>query len=303
MSAMGKRAAAQTYPIRAVARFTGLSVDTLRAWERRYQAVTPTRGDRGRTYTDADVDRLKRLAILVGRGHPIGTVAQLSAADLARLLDGSDAQAHTRDEPPAADLTGLLRALDRYDLNAVESVLARHAAVLPTRELVFAVILPLLRSLGDRWEARTLSPAQEHLVSAIVRSVLGGLLRSIARTDGLPRVVFATPAGERHELGLLCAAVLAAAAGYGVLYLGPDLPAADIAHATEMSGATSVVLATMTRGAVTRAEARQLARALSHVDLWLGGREAAALASEMGYGREIDTIDELVPMLTRHGRS
>lgn len=299
---MSKRAAAQSYPIRAVARFTGLSVDTLRAWERRYQAVAPTRGDRGRVYSDADIDRLKQLAILVERGHPIGTVASLSAGELTGLIDGSDAQAQIRDEPPAADLTGLLRALDRYDLAAIESVLARHAAVLPTRELVFAVILPLLRALGDRWEAGTLSVAQEHLVSAIIRSVLGGLLRSIARSDGSPRIVFATPAGERHELCLLCAAVLTASAGYGVLYLGPDLPAADIAHAAEISGATGVVLGTTTPGAVTRAEARQLAKALSHVDLWIGGREAAVLAAEIGYGRQVDTVDELVPMLTRHGR-
>jgi DNA-binding transcriptional MerR regulator len=300
MHPMTRRAAAQSYPIRAVARITGLSVDTLRAWERRYQAVVPKRGDRGRVYSDDDIDRLKRLAVLVERGHPIGTVANLSAGELTRLIDGSDALAATREESQGADLTALFRALDRYDLTAVESALARHAAVLPTRELIFAVILPLLRELGDRWEAGTLSPAQEHLVSAIVRSVLGGLLRSMARGDGTPRVVFATPAGERHELCLLCAAVLAAAAGYGVLYLGPDLPAADIAGAAKISGATSVVLGTTTPGAVTRAEARNLARALSGISLWIGGPEAASLATEIGYARAVATLDELLPQLSRH---
>jgi DNA-binding transcriptional MerR regulator len=300
---MTRRASTQLYPIRAVARITGLSVDTLRAWERRYEAVVPERGDRGRAYSDANVERLKQLAVLVERGHPIGTVASLSAAELTRLIDGSDALSTSDDESPNADLTTLFRALDRYDLPAVESVLARHAAVLPTRELVLAVILPLLRELGDRWEAGTLSPAQEHLVSAIVRSVLGGLLRSITRSEGSPRVVFATPVGERHELCLLCAAVLTASAGYSVLYLGPDLPAADIAHAAKISGATNVVLGTATPGAVTRAEARQLARALSDVELWIGGREAAALAAEIGFGREVGAVDELVPLLSRHGRA
>jgi DNA-binding transcriptional MerR regulator len=299
---MSRRAAAQSYPIRAVARLTGLSVDTLRAWERRYAAVVPKRGGRGRVYSDADVDRLKQLATLVERGHAIGTVASLSAAELTRLIEGSDALAAAREELPAADMTTLFRALDRYDLTAIESALARHAAVLPSRDLVFAVLLPVLRELGDRWESGRLSPAQEHLVSAIVRSVLGGLLRSIARGDGSPRVVFATPAGERHELCLLCAAVLAAAAGFGVIYLGPDLPAADIAHAVKTSGATSVVLATTTPGAVTRAEARHLARLLSDIELWIGGPEAAALISDVGYGREVAAVDELVPLLTRHSR-
>jgi DNA-binding transcriptional MerR regulator len=300
---MSRRAAAQSYPIRAVARITGLSVDTLRAWERRYQAVVPRRGARGRVYSDGDIERLRQLASLVERGHPIGTVASLSGGELARLIDGSDALAAARGETPAADLTTLFRALDRYDLAAIESALARHAAVLPTRELVFAVILPLLREIGDRWEAGTLSPAQEHLVSAIVRSVLGGLFRSIARTDGSPRVVFATPAGERHELCLLCGAVLAATAGYGVLYLGADLPAADIAHAAKISGAIGVVLGATTSRAVTRTEAKQLARVLADVDLWIGGPQAAALAAEIGHGRQVATLDELLPMLTRHGPS
>ena len=299
---MSRRTAAQRYPIRAVARITGLSIDTLRAWERRYEAVVPKRGERGRVYSDADVERLKRLAVLVERGHAIGTVAGLSTDELRRLIDGSNALAPGREQMPAADLTILLGALDRYDLAAIESALARHAAVLPTRELVFAVILPLLRELGDRWEAGALSPAQEHLVSAIVRSALGGLLRTIGTSDGSARAIFATPAGERHELCLLCAAVLAAAAGHSVLYLGPDLPAADIAHAAKIREARTVVLAATTPGVVTRAEVKQLTRELSDLDLWIGGPQARDLISQIGFGRSVDTLDDLLPVITRHRR-
>ena len=299
---MNRRAAARSYPIRAVARMTGLSVDTLRAWERRYEAVVPRRGERGRAYSDGDVARLQHLAALVERGHAIGSVAGLSTGDLRRLIDGSAASAGVRQEVPSADLTGLFRALDRYDLPGIESALARHAAVLPTRELVFAAVLPLLRQLGDRWQAGTLRPAQEHLVSAIVRSVLGGLLRSLARSGGSPPVVFATPAGERHELCLLCAAVLAAAAGHGVLYLGPDLPAGDIGHAARTGGASGVVLGATTPGTVTRTEAKRLARELSDTNLWIGGPQAAALAGEIGFGRQITSLDELIPSLGRDGR-
>ena len=298
-----RRTTEQRYPIRAVARITRLSVDTLRAWERRYEAVVPERDHRGRVYSEADITRLKQLALLVERGHAIGTIASLSARDLTSLIDSADALAATgRDQVPAADLIPMLRALDRYDLTTLESALARHAAVLPARELVFAVILPLLRELGARWQAGALSPAQEHLVSAIVRSALGGLLRSIG-TSGSPRVIFATPAVERHELCLLCAAVLAAAAGYGALYLGPDLPAADIAHAARASGAITVVLAATTPGVVTRGEAKQLARHLSGVDLWIGGPQAAALLRDIGFGQRVDTLEELLTLLARVPRA
>jgi DNA-binding transcriptional MerR regulator len=66
------------YPIRAVAKLTGLSIDTLRAWERRYAAVEPQRDDRGRLYSETDVRRLHLLRAAVERGHAIGRLATLS---------------------------------------------------------------------------------------------------------------------------------------------------------------------------------------------------------------------------------
>lgn len=291
------------YPIRAVSRMTGISVDTLRAWERRYEAVVPARSDRGRLYSDADVVRLQRLAELVKRGHAIGTIATLADRELERLVERTETQAASAgaDEAPAADLGALMDGLDRYDLLRIESNLNRFAAVLPPRDLVFAVIVPLLQEVGRRWEAGTLRPAQEHLVSAIVRSVLGGLLRATARPGATPRLVLATPSGERHELGLLCAALLAASAGYGVVYLGADLPAADIEHAVTEAGARIAMIGLTTPGAVPRAELRRLSKPPRGVELWVGGQESHALLPSLGArGRHVDGLAEVIPMLSRH---
>ena len=73
------------YPIRAVSRLTGIGIDTLRAWERRHDAVTPVRDERGRMYTDADVARLRLLRQAVEQGHSIGRLAGLTDTDLHRL--------------------------------------------------------------------------------------------------------------------------------------------------------------------------------------------------------------------------
>jgi methanogenic corrinoid protein MtbC1 len=283
---------------------TGLSADTLRAWERRYEAVVPERSDRGRLYSDADVARLRRLAELVARGHAIGTIAALSDAELDGLLRRGDALSARSSEPPAVvQVDTLMTALDRYDLEAIETILNRHAAVLLPRDLVFAVMLPLLREVGRRWESGTLRPSQEHLISAIVRSVLGGLLRATSRAGASPKIVFAAPAGERHELGLLSAALLAASAGYGVVYLGPDVPADDVAHAATVTGAQVVVMGATTPGAVARNDARTLARLPAGIELWVGGPEAAALLSATGHrARHVAGLDEVLPMLSRHAR-
>ena len=77
---------ATRYPIRAVAKTTGLSLDTLRAWERRYKAVVPERSERGRQYGAEDIDRLLLLGKLVEKGHAIGGIAALPNDDLKKLL-------------------------------------------------------------------------------------------------------------------------------------------------------------------------------------------------------------------------
>jgi DNA-binding transcriptional MerR regulator len=290
----------QGYPIRAVARMTGLSVDTLRAWERRYDAVVPGRSDRGRRYTDADVARLRRLGELVRRGHAIGTVAGLPDAELDRLIATTGAPADAAAGPAAADLGPVIDALDRYDLDAIEATLNRHAVVLPARDLVFAIVLPLLREIGRRWEAGTLRPSQEHLISAIIRSVLGGLLRVTSRPNASPKVVLATLAGERHELGLLCAGLLAASAGYGVVYLGPDLPAADIVHAARVSGARVAMIAATT--SVPRDEVLALLALPPEVELWAGGPEAAHLAAIAGpRAQRLERLEDVVTRLAASG--
>jgi DNA-binding transcriptional MerR regulator len=283
---------------------TGLSVDTLRAWERRYEAVVPQRNARGRVYTDREVTRLRLLAELVDRGHAIGTIAGLSDAELQKLRSRAESLADRRPEPPAvASLDALMAALDRYDLDGLEAILNRHAAALLPRDLIFAVLLPLMREVGRRWEAGALRPSQEHLVSALVRSVLGGLLRVANRPAASPKVICAAPAGERHELGLLSAGLLAAAAGYGVVYLGPDCPAADVAHAVTTTGAHVVILGVTTPRVVTRSEARALARIARTIELWIGGPQADSLIAAVGdHARRLDGLDEVVPMLSRYAR-
>jgi DNA-binding transcriptional MerR regulator/methylmalonyl-CoA mutase cobalamin-binding subunit len=290
------------YPIRAVSRMTGLSLDTLRAWERRYDAVTPQRGERGRLYTQADVTRLQHLAQLVARGHAIGTVARLEDAQIARLAQSTEAL--TPDAAvPLARLDPITAALDRYDVGAIETALNRYAAVLLPRDLIVAVVLPLLSEIGARWQAGTLRPAQEHLISAIVRSVLGGLLRVFTRTEATLRVVFAAPSGERHELGLLCAAVLAASNGAGTVYLGPDLPAADIWRAATGADAQLVVVGLTMPGAVARAELRQLAAPPRGIRVCAGGSAAPDLLSLAGEQvHHLEDVAAIVPQVQIYAR-
>jgi len=75
------------YRIGAVARLTGISADTLRIWERRYQLVEPQRTEKGgRLYSQDDVTRLTMIKTLVDQGHAISTVANLDSRELSQRL-------------------------------------------------------------------------------------------------------------------------------------------------------------------------------------------------------------------------
>jgi DNA-binding transcriptional MerR regulator/methylmalonyl-CoA mutase cobalamin-binding subunit len=267
------------YPIRAVSKLTGVAIDTLRAWERRHSAVMPIRDDRGRMYTDAEIARLRLLRGAVEHGHSIGRLARLTDAEL-RQLAAAGASAVSEVDPPrrtSVDTAALTAALQKYDATAIDQQISRLASVLPPLELLRDVLMPVLAQVGDDWHRGPARIAHEHLMSSTMRNILGSFLRLYARPEALPRLLFATLSGERHEIGTLGAAMLAASSGLGVAYLGPDLPAREIIASVKPAGAQVLVLG-LTATSKAKAQEREL-RAIVHdlpaaVELWAGGRGA-----------------------------
>ncbi len=296
------------YPIRTVSKMTGLGIDTLRAWERRYDAVHPRRDERGRLYSDADVQRLRLLRDAVANGHAIGRAARFDP----RELRDAAAPTETADTlsrrviASVIDVHTLIDAVDRFDAAFIESELGRAATLLGPRALLQDVILPTLRTMGDRWSAGRASVAHEHLLSAVVRGVLGSLLRGHGRTDTTTRIVFATPSSELHELGALGAAALAASGGLGVVYLGPNLPADEIVRLVGHIDTDAVVLGVTAVGearvAVER-EVRAIAAGLPRdIELWLGGAAAARLGAALApRALALRDYDDLIEQLQRLG--
>ena len=223
----------------------------LRAWERRYGVVTPTRTDGGqRLYSEHDIERLGRLRRLTESGHAIGRLAPLELAELMRLDEESAADGAPRAslrrqtlaiawrERSATTPRRRVRATQRLDAVELQAVLERAAVTLGVPEFLDGVVAPVLDDIGRGWREHSVSIAQEHLASAVFRRVLGWLLGVYEVNGAAPRLVVATPPGQVHELGALMVAVSAAAEGWAVTYLGPDLPVADLVSAVAQTGAT-----------------------------------------------------------------
>jgi DNA-binding transcriptional MerR regulator/methylmalonyl-CoA mutase cobalamin-binding subunit len=286
------------YPIKAAAELAGLSTETLRAWERRHGAIRPIRDAQGRRlYDPATIERLTRLHRLTGRGHPIRDLAALDDAALDRLLDDGRQAAYGGVE---ALPTRMLDAIADYRVDVFDRDLSVAIATLPMPVLMGRVVMPLLREVGVRWADGRLAIAQERLVSSLLRMRLLAVLNSPAR-ERRPRVLFATLTGERHELGLIGAALQAFEAGVPVLYLGAELPGVEIARVAGKLAVAGVALSSVDPEQARPAleELRQLDAGLAPgVPVWLGGANARYLAEELASPR-IHAVDDAQAMTRR----
>lgn len=271
------------YSIRAVAEETGLTVHTIRAWERRYGVIAPVRtGTNRRVYDEADVRRLKLLHRAVELGHSISMIAVLPAEDLDRLTSpGERHDGVGSGEAAPSFLSSAMRALQSLDASSFESVLVRASLLLGVDAFLDDFVVPLLREVGQKWASSELSIAQEHLASALVRTHLERMRLSILPSRDAPKLIAATPTGHRHEIGAMLAAIMAARMDWDVTYLGPDLPAVEIAEAAARTRASAVAISLVypLRDPATENQIRGLGSLLEkHTFLLVGGEAATSYA-------------------------
>jgi len=268
------------YRVGMVSKMTGLSTHALRMWEKRYAAVVPKRTEAGgRLYTDADVERLRLLHKLVESGHSIGGIAKLPNVDLRHMA----ASFPKTSSPPALQHLPELRArimaaIEQLHIEEAEQMLSRAALSTEPSEFLKTLVAPILVEIGERWQRGELRIAHEHACSTIMRGLLFSLMRLYPVNDSRRRAVIATPAKEDHELGALMVAMLAAMHGWSVLYLGPDLPAEEIAYAVTDTNAELLMLSiTNLKPKDSQREIAAIESAIpKRVKVLIGGRAASA---------------------------
>jgi MerR family transcriptional regulator, light-induced transcriptional regulator len=259
--------------IAALARRTGVAPDTLRKWEQRYAILQPTRTAGGqRRYSERDVARVEWLRERLDEGYRIGEAASLLGTV------GVEPARSARDQ-----LHAILDSLDSGEASEIGLRLDQAFALLGVDETLESILCPLLHTVGERWERGLLSVAEEHLVTEAVRSRLGHLLGDAG--GGVRGVaVLACAPGERHELGLMMAAIVLRRDGWKVVYLGADTPFDD-AFALAQRISARVLGLSLAMPEHAAALERQLTRRPHRygVSVVLGGAGAtAALAERVG---------------------
>jgi DNA-binding transcriptional MerR regulator/methanogenic corrinoid protein MtbC1 len=235
--------------IKMVSSRSGLSPQLIRTWEKRYGAIEPQRSPTNRRlYSESDLEKLILLKRATTMGLAISTVAQLSIKELYELVDKRDINEVIydvnlkKDDISEYHLNNCINAIKYYDYAGLESSLLNASSSLGQQLLIEKVIFPLLDRTGDFWMNGEFHIAQEHMVSTIVRSILGSMLVSGKINVGGPTLLVTTPNRQIHELGALMAAVTAMSIGWKVIYLGPNLPVEEIANAIVKHKADALAL-------------------------------------------------------------
>lgn len=277
---------AKVYRIQVAAQVSGVKEGLIRAWERRYNVLSPARTSGGyRTYTEQDIEVLRRLKQLTDEGVSIAQAAQLLPA-IRREAKGQPPLKIPHEQQLQRWTEEILLSAQRLDQVAVDATL--EEALHSTAPVPFFedLIAPLMREVGDRWHRGTLSVAEEHLVSFSVRQKMIGLL-SGAPKRGKRHVICACPEHEEHELGLLGAALRFKHAGWRVTFLGARTP---VVHLDRVVRALKPDLV-----AISMVESTQAAKYLEAVvatlpedtQLVVGGRAGRSFAS-----RRIQVVED-----------
>lgn len=162
---------------------------------------------------------------------------------------------------------------------ALERLLRRSVARYGITAFLDSIAGPFLTAVGDAWHDGKLTISQEHLATAVVERVVSETAPLLSGSVDGPVIVIATLEGERHASGALMAAATAASEGWRVIYLGADLPSAEIVEMAKRTKARAIGISILVaeRKARLAAELRELEGVPGSTMLLVGGAGASRL--------------------------
>ncbi|CAA9573358.1 MAG: Transcriptional regulator, MerR family [uncultured Thermomicrobiales bacterium] len=217
------------YNIKAIVQKTGIPADTVRAWERRYGVPRPQRTETGRRlYSEHDIAAIRWLRERTAAGMTISqAIQQLQGLGEEAFVEPSPERDHGPRNPSAlAD--ELLIALLAFDETPASAIVGEAFALYPIEEVCLQIFSPVLIEIGERWHRKEATVAQEHFASHFIQRRLTSLLQAYAPTVGRGRIVTACAPDELHELGILMLSVFLVRHAWQVIYLGANVPIADL---------------------------------------------------------------------------
>ncbi len=262
------------YPIRAISELTGVATTTLRAWERRYGLLKPSRTAKGhRLYSGEDIDLVKEIVKLLKSNHTISEAIRIIKNPELNVVANAEVQGHW-----AVYQQRMLKSIENFNEQNLDTTYNEALSIYPIDMVTEQVIIPVLTVLGERWQDREAGIAEEHFFSAFLRNKLGARLHHESNRSRGNKILVACLPGEYHELGILLFCIAAISHGYKILYLGTNMPAAQLSKVVDRTDVAAVLLSGTSSDLWQKALAQELKKNIQsmHIPFMFGGELSQA---------------------------
>ena len=229
------------HPIQIVSRRTGLSADVIRAWERRYKAVKPSRSSNGRRlYSDNDVKKLMLLQRIISGGRRIGDIAKLNIKTLEDLVESDESatviKSSLANRPSTGSVMesfdGCIEAIGELDANKLINLFEVAYQELGPVFLLEDLFAPLVQHVRDECRLGTFRQSQEKFVVELMQSFL--LMNSTKSNKSLNnKILIISPISHNDNLSMLRLSLVCEDSDWMPVYIGTSISADEILFSYE----------------------------------------------------------------------
>jgi DNA-binding transcriptional MerR regulator len=284
------------YTIKDLERLSGVKAHTIRIWEQRYSFLKPKRSVTNiRFYSADEVKALLNVALLNKHGYKISHIVRMNeteAREKILSLTGQEVQLDRK-------MNQLIFLMIQLDMEEFEIQLDNVIAQNGINDAILHLIFPFLERIGVLWLTDHINPAQEHLVSNIIRQkLLVGINSLEINRNKIKTVILFLPEGELHEMGLLYVYYLLKKRGIGTLYLGANLPLADLKFVARLKRPDYIITHLTTKSISLQKFLQNYKKSLAGIPLVVSGKVTEGVSKKMPAGITIcGTLQQLTDLV------
>ncbi|HQZ24720.1 MAG TPA: MerR family transcriptional regulator [Flavobacterium sp.] len=212
------------FSIKDLENLSGIKAHTIRIWEKRYNVLQPMRSDTNiRNYDLQSLQKLLNVVLLNDYGYKISRIAEHSSEKIELLVREIISEKSTKNHAINAFKMAMINFDQALFFNTYNSLLSEKSF----RDVFYEVVIPLMQEIGLLWQAGTITPAQEHFITFLIKQKLllnTEKLQILEPTKNDKVFVLYLPENEIHELGLMYLNYEILLNGYKTIYLGESVP-------------------------------------------------------------------------------
>lgn len=221
-----------SFTIKDLENLSGIKAHTIRIWEQRYQFLKPGRtGTNIRYYSCEELKKLLNVALLNKYGFKISHIDKMCADELKEKVMSLTSLEALQERI----VNELIQSMVDLDMDKLEDTLDRYIKARGIERAIIQIIFPFLEKIGVLWLTNHINPAQEHLVTNIIRQKLIVGIEEVGSSIKVDKTILLfLPEGEHHEIGLLFVHYLLKSRGANIIYIGSNIPLDDVEYVAKL---------------------------------------------------------------------